>query len=210
MRRALATRKRTGSRPDLGPPAYLVLGMVSLGSRSGYDIKRAVESSIRFFWTISHAQIYPSLKRLERAHLIKGRYQPLGKRARRVFEVTPAGEAALKDWLRRDDPMPFELRDIGLVKLFFADALDRGDAAALIAAIKRRSEERNVTLASIAPSAEDKQTEGNTIRCSRSGWGSPSTRRSSLSAASSSRVGLRPQPSAWRPLQILNDQATLY
>ena len=161
MRRALATRKRTGSRPDLGPPAYLVLGMVSLGSRSGYEIKRAVESSIRFFWTISHAQIYPSLKRLERAHLIKGRYQPLGKRARRVFEVTPAGEAALKDWLRRDDPMPFELRDIGLVKLFFADALDRGDAAALIAAIKRRSEERNVTLASIAPSAEDKQTEGN-------------------------------------------------
>ena len=124
--------------------------------------KRAVESSIRFFWTISHAQIYPSLKRLERAHLIKGRSQPLGKRARRVFEVTPAGEAALKDWLRRDDPMPFELRDIGLVKLFFADALDRGDAAVLVAAIKRRSEARNVTLASIAPSAQDKQSEGNT------------------------------------------------
>lgn len=86
--------------------------------------------------------------------------EPLGKRARRVYEVTPAGEAALKDWIRRDDPMPFELRDIGLVKLFFAGAIDGDDAAALVEAIKRRSEARNATLASIELSALRKQQEG--------------------------------------------------
>src|SRR5437667_11616312 len=99
-------------RGDLPAPAYVVLGMVRLGARSGYEIKQAVEMSIRFFWTISQVQIYPSLKRLERAGLIRGRSEPQGKRPRRVFEITKAGEAALRDWLRQKEPMPFELRDL--------------------------------------------------------------------------------------------------
>ena len=64
----VATRARLPADPsELGAPAYVVLGMVRLGARSGYEIKQAVEMSIRFFWTISQVQIYPSLKRLERA-----------------------------------------------------------------------------------------------------------------------------------------------
>jgi hypothetical protein len=38
--------------------------------------------------------------------------------------------------------MPFELRDIGMVKLFMADALPADEAAALLAAVRRCSEER--------------------------------------------------------------------
>src|SRR5947209_16700841 len=91
---------------DLPSPAYVVLGMIRLGARSGYEIKQAVELSIRFFWTISQAQIYPSLERLERAGLVEGRSEPQGKRPRRVFEVTGAGERALREWLDRQEPMP--------------------------------------------------------------------------------------------------------
>ena len=61
---------------------------------------------------------------LESAGLITGRADPQGRRPRRVFETTQAGEAALRDWLTRDEPMLFELRDTGLLKIFFADALD--------------------------------------------------------------------------------------
>src|SRR5207244_4313752 len=127
--------RRLTSEPALGAPAYVVLGMLRLGARSGYEIKQAVELSIRFFWTISQAQIYPSLELLERAGLVHGRSEPQGRRPRRVFEITQAGEAALEDWLRSEEPMPFELRDIGLLKLFFADALDRNDALALLVAV---------------------------------------------------------------------------
>ena len=81
---------------DLPAPAYVVLGMVRLGAKSGYEIKRAVERSIRFFWTISQAQIYPSLARLESAGLIVGRADPRGNRPRRTFEITARGEAALE------------------------------------------------------------------------------------------------------------------
>src|SRR6266550_6847636 len=148
----LASKLRTSAnRSELGAPAYVVLGMLRLGARSGYEIKQAVELSIRFFWTISQAQIYPSLELLERAGLVRGRSEPQGRRPRRVFEITQAGEAALEDWLRSEEPMPFELRDIGLLKLFFADALDRNDALALLVAVKRRSEERVAALRAIAP-----------------------------------------------------------
>ena len=135
--------------------------MVRLGARSGYEIKQAVENSIRFFWTISQAQIYPSLQLLEQAGLITGRADPQGRRPRRVFDVTAAGEAALRDWLTRDEPMPFELRDTGLLKVFFADALDRERALALLGEVRQRSADRVRTLRAIEPAAKAAEAEGN-------------------------------------------------
>jgi DNA-binding PadR family transcriptional regulator len=139
----------------------VVLGMVRLGARSGYQIKRTVEQSIRFFWTISQVQIYPGLAQLERGGLIAGRAAPRGRRPRRVYEITEEGEAALQDWLRRPDPMPSELRDIGLVKLFFADALQGGEARDLLCAITRRSAERLTALREIEPAARATADNGN-------------------------------------------------
>jgi PadR family transcriptional regulator, regulatory protein AphA len=155
------TSRGRASEGELSAPAYVVLGMVRLGARSGYEIKQAVELSIRFFWTISQAQIYPSLELLERNGLVRGRSDPRGRRPRRVYEITAAGEDAMRNWLRRDDPMPFELRDLGLVKLFFADALERDDAFELLEAIKRRSERRVKALTDIEPAGEEAAGEGN-------------------------------------------------
>jgi PadR family transcriptional regulator AphA len=146
--------------PELAAPDYVVLGMIRLGARSGYEIKQRVEQSIRFFWTISQVQIYPSLGRLEQAGLITGADDPRGKRRRRVYEVTSAGDAALRQWLRRTEPMPFELRDIGLVRLFFADALTPGEASELLGAVKRRSQERLAAFRAIEPSADASREKG--------------------------------------------------
>jgi DNA-binding PadR family transcriptional regulator len=151
----------TQAEPELTPPAYVVLGMVRLGARSGYEIKQTVEQSIRFFWTISPVQIYPSLAQLDRAGMITGQAEPQGQRPRRVYEITQAGETALRQWLRRAEAMPFELRDIGLVKLFFADALGPGEAAELLGAIRRRSEDRVATLRAIEPTARAAEDQGN-------------------------------------------------
>lgn len=146
---------------ELSAPAHVALGMVRLGARSGYEIKQAVELSIRFFWTISQAQIYPSLELLERGGLIRGRSEPRGRRPRRVYEITKKGERELREWLARQEPMPFELRDIGLVKLFFADALDQSEALALLESIKARSQDRVKTLRAIEPAGQLAEQEGN-------------------------------------------------
>jgi len=148
-----------GGAGDLTAPDYVVLGMVWLGARSGYEIKRTVERSIRFFWTISQAQIYPSLQHLEQTGLLVGRADPQGRRPRRVYDVTPAGHAAISDWLRREEPLPLELRDAGLLKLFFADALDRADAAGLLTAVKERSQRQIGMLRASQPAAEALRTE---------------------------------------------------
>src|SRR6516165_9999364 len=84
---------------DLTTQDYVVLGMVRIGCRTGYEVKQMVEMSVRFFWTISHVQIYPALRRLEEHGLLEGKDDPRGRRARRVYDITEAGEHALCDWL---------------------------------------------------------------------------------------------------------------
>ncbi len=143
----------TSDAGGLTTAAFVVLGMVRLGARTGYEIKQLTGQSIRYFWTISPVQIYPGLTRLEEAGLITGREDPQGRRRRRVYEITVAGQAALREWLGRQDPMPFELRDLGLVKLFFADALDPDQARQVLRAVRERSEERVATLRAVEPTA---------------------------------------------------------
>src|SRR5215212_417814 len=116
---------------DLNPTSYVVLGMLRLGLRSGYDIKQLVDKSTRFFWAASYGQIYPELKRLEEAGLIRGEADPQGGRQRWAYQLTKEGEAALDDWLADADIPLTEMRDLGLLKLFFADGVAAGDAAAL-------------------------------------------------------------------------------
>jgi PadR family transcriptional regulator, regulatory protein AphA len=109
--------------PELSPTARVILGMLALGNQSGYDIKQFVDKSTRHFWAASYGQIYPELKRLEELDLVRGRSEPTGGRARMVYELTDAGRDALHSWLRSDEDQLYELRDEGMLKLFFSDAL---------------------------------------------------------------------------------------
>jgi DNA-binding PadR family transcriptional regulator len=125
----------------LSPTAYVILGMVRLGKRTGYEIKQLVDRSTRFFWAASYGQIYPELKRLEEAGLIRGTTDPQGGRQRRAYDLTPDGDHALDEWLGTADVGMPEMRDMALLKLFFADGLSREDAAALARAASDRHAE---------------------------------------------------------------------
>jgi DNA-binding PadR family transcriptional regulator len=109
----------------------VVLGMLALGPRSGYDIKAVVDRSTRFFWAASYGQIYPELRRLEAEGLIVGEDASNGARGRRVYELTDAGRKALEEWLVRTT-WTVELRDESLLRLFFADALTREQGLRLL------------------------------------------------------------------------------
>ena len=109
--------------PELSSTGSVILGMLALGKQTGYDIKQFVDKSTRHFWAASYGQIYPELKRLEEQGLVRGRPEPTGGRSRTVYELTEAGQAALQGWLRSDEEPLYELRDEGMLKLFFSDAL---------------------------------------------------------------------------------------
>jgi DNA-binding PadR family transcriptional regulator len=116
---------------QLSPTAYVILGMVLEERRSGYEIKALVDGSTRFFWAASYGQIYPELKRLSEAGLVQGIDSPTGGRKRTVYEITADGEEELKAWLRQP-PETFEMREEGLLKLFFADVLPREEAVEIL------------------------------------------------------------------------------
>jgi DNA-binding PadR family transcriptional regulator len=120
---------------ELNPTAYVILGMVSREPRSGYEIKALVDDTTRFFWAASYGQIYPELKRLSEAGLVEGVDAPRGDRKRTVYAITADGESELKDWLHLP-PSTYEMREEGLLKLFFAGVLPREEAAEILRSMR--------------------------------------------------------------------------
>jgi len=118
----------------------VVLGLLAMRPRSGYDIKTVVDRSTRFFWAASYGQIYPELRRLEREGLIEGEDSSNGARGRRVYKITAGGRKALEDWLL-GDTVTIELRDESLLRLFFADSLPQEQALMLLEGRKRGHEQ---------------------------------------------------------------------
>jgi PadR family transcriptional regulator, regulatory protein AphA len=112
---------------DVSGTGYVILGMLGLGARTGYDVKNIVDRSARFFWAASYGQIYPELRKLERAGLVEGESAPSGGRKRKEFQLTAKGREELLRWLAQPAAMA-ELRDENLLKLFFSDALPREQA----------------------------------------------------------------------------------
>ena len=113
---------------ELSATGKVILGMLAAKPRSGYEIKQLVDKSARFFWAASYGQIYPELKKLEEANLIAGTDAPQGSRPRTVFKLTAEGRRAARAWIE-SEPQTFELRDEGLLKLFFAHSIEPQRAA---------------------------------------------------------------------------------
>jgi PadR family transcriptional regulator, regulatory protein AphA len=140
---------------ELSPTAYVILGMISREPRSGYEIKALVDNTTRFFWAASYGQIYPQLKQLSEAGLVEGSDVPRGERKRTVYAITEAGRSELEDWLRRP-PQTVEMREEGLLKLFFAGALPSEQAAETLRAMREHRRGLAARLRAMEPEAEEK------------------------------------------------------
>jgi len=116
---------------ELTATGKVILGMLAARPRSGYEIKQLVDSTARFFWAASYGQIYPELKKLEKAGLVTGADSSQGARQRTTFKLTAEGRRAAREWIGQP-PEVLETRDEGLLKLFFAGSID-GKRAAEIA-----------------------------------------------------------------------------
>ena len=147
----------TSDERALGATGPVILGMIGLGKRSGYEIKQLVDNSTRHFWAASYGQIYPELRRLEEHGLIRGRSEPTGGRSRTVYELTEKGRDALQSWLRSDLEGVWELRDEGMLKLFFSDLAAPDQRIENVRAIRARHERKLAQLRAIKPRASQGQ-----------------------------------------------------
>jgi PadR family transcriptional regulator, regulatory protein AphA len=106
---------------QLSSTSYLVLGLLAReGPSTPYDLKRHVAATIGNFWSFPHALLYKEPPRLVELGLLTEEREEEGRR-RRLFSITSAGSEALRAWLERPSWEATELRDPGLLQLFFAD-----------------------------------------------------------------------------------------
>lgn len=99
--------------------SYVVLGLVELCQpATPYDVKRAAEASTASFWTVAHTQLYSECSRLAREGLLNEEQEQAGRR-RKLYRLTDAGQATLDAWRTEPVSEPFELRDPGILKVFF-------------------------------------------------------------------------------------------
>lgn len=144
----------------LSATGRVILGMIGLGKRTGYEMKQLVDTATRHFWAVSYGQIYPELRRLEERGLIVGRAEPSGGRARTVYELTPGGQRALDDWLSSSAEPVHELRDEALLRLFFSDAMPAASRIALLRAMAARHRRKLEQLHAIGLPANSEPTSG--------------------------------------------------
>jgi PadR family transcriptional regulator AphA len=103
----------------LTPTSYIVLGLISAAGRATpYDLKRIHQQGIGGFWSLNHAQLYAEPDRL-----VAGGYLTVereeGGRRRKLYELTDRGRKAFSSWRSTPTDQFTELRDLGLLQLFF-------------------------------------------------------------------------------------------
>lgn len=99
--------------------SYVVLGLVDqLGSATPYDLKRAAAAGVGHFWSLPHTQLYSEPARLATAGYLEEERERTGRR-RRLYELTERGRGALEEWRSTPTDELYEIRDAGLLRLYF-------------------------------------------------------------------------------------------
>jgi PadR family transcriptional regulator, regulatory protein PadR len=69
----------------------LLLASLADGPRHGYAVREALRAGSAARFDLPTGTIYPALRRLEAAGLVRGTWSEAGGRSRRTYELTPAG-----------------------------------------------------------------------------------------------------------------------
>lgn len=99
-----------------------ILGFLQYGKQSGYELNKAFQQSVDFFWHATTSQIYRELTWLEKNEMVVSETViQTEKPNKKEYEITAKGEEAFLDWL--NEPLKediFQLRNAFLMKVFFS------------------------------------------------------------------------------------------
>jgi PadR family transcriptional regulator, regulatory protein AphA len=112
---------------------YAILGYLSTAPGTGYDLARQFDTGLGWFWTASHSQIYPELRRLTSEGLVERSVTAVTEHVDKyTYSLTPSGRAALRDWTAQLPSYPPN-RDSERLQLIFCDETPKALRAHLIA-----------------------------------------------------------------------------
>lgn len=100
---------------------FAILGYLSTGPGTGYDLARQFDTGLGWFWSARHSQIYPELRKLTDAGLVTRDATTVSKHMDKyTYSITDAGLAALSEWAVEPPTYPAN-RDSERLQLIFSD-----------------------------------------------------------------------------------------
>lgn len=145
--------------PEQNRTRYAVLGALSLGPSSGYEIQQGLERTVGHFWSESFGQIYPILAELvERGWAGVASDEP-GPRPKRTYAITAMGLAELRRWLEQPVAVVDRPRNEVLLKLFFGSAIPVDVGLAHVARHRERAAAHLATYDEIGRGLSDERSD---------------------------------------------------
>lgn len=128
---------------EMPTTSYAILGLVSFGETSGYDLKQFADGSIHyFFWSPARSQVYAELRRLTALEYVTEREVEQERRPdKRLYRITPAGKEALQSWLSQPEVAPEVHKSMFLLKLFFGGSTPKHTLIAQLEERRRQAQE---------------------------------------------------------------------
>jgi len=121
---------------------YGILGLLSYGKMTGYDISKYFKESVGYFWNAQQSQIYRELSALEKEGWVE--YELViqsDKPNKKLYRLNDAGRERLIEWLGNEHiDNVFIVRNPLLLKLFFSSQIPVNKVISLLANYKARCE----------------------------------------------------------------------
>jgi len=103
-----------------------ILGLLSDGPMTGYEIKQFFRNVIKHFWSVSDGQLYPTLKKMHKEQVISLQVVRQDRTANKhVYSITEKGRRHFERWLREPVLKFEELKEPFVLKVFFFSKLSR-------------------------------------------------------------------------------------
>jgi len=100
---------------------YAVLGLLTFGDASGYDLSRLASRSVGYMWAPSRSQTYKVLPRLVGWGLAESReVEQRGRPDKAIYRITDDGVQVLRAWIEHVEEEPSGGVGVFALKLFLA------------------------------------------------------------------------------------------
>lgn len=137
--------------PKLTSTSQAILGLLSVRSWSAYELAQQMSRSLVHCWPVAPSVVYDEPKRLVAMGYATVTMQQAGRRSRAVYQITPGGREALRQWLATPPAEP-QVHMEPMLRLIFADSGTPDDLAASLRELRAWADDR---LAAGARQCED-------------------------------------------------------
>lgn len=98
---------------------YLILGLLMLSPMTGYELQQFIRKNLALICSHSAGSVQTALAKLEKEGRITAHEVTEGRRRKKTFAITPAGQKAFSLWVAQ--PMQVnKVKNMELSRLFFA------------------------------------------------------------------------------------------